>query len=93
MLPILKGWCQSCHQPGGIGFKKSGLNLMTYKGLMKGTKYGPMIVPGDPQASNLMWLLDWSASPKLRMPFHRKQLSVCARDTIRKWIRQGAKDD
>jgi hypothetical protein len=30
---------------------------------MTGTKYGTMIVPGDPEFSNLMWLLDWRASP------------------------------
>src|SRR5437016_783117 len=54
VLPIFKGWCNDCHRPGGQGFEKSGLDLTTYDGLMKGTKYGAMIVAGDPDASNLM---------------------------------------
>ena len=93
IAPILKGRCISCHQPGGQGFEKSGLDLTTYAGLMKGTKFGPMVVPGSPDTSNLMWLLDWQASPALRMPHGKKQLSSCDRDTIRNWIREGAKDN
>ena len=38
------------------------LDLTTYDGLMKGTKHGPMVIPGDPDSSNLMWLLDWRAT-------------------------------
>jgi hypothetical protein len=35
----------------------------------------------------------WRASPQLRMPHGRQQLPVGERDTIRTWIRQGAKDN
>jgi len=38
IAPVLRGWCVSCHQPGGEGFKKTGLDLTTYQGLMKGTR-------------------------------------------------------
>lgn len=93
IVPIFRGRCVSCHQPGGAGFEKSGLDLTSYEGLMKGTKYGPMVIPGDPQVSNLMWLLDWRASPQLRMPHGQKKLSWCDRMAIRKWIQQGAKDN
>jgi hypothetical protein len=93
ILPLLKWRCSSCHEPGGQGFVKSGLDLTTYAGVMKGTKFGPMIIPGDPQSSNLMLLLDWRASPALRMPHGKKQLSSCDRNSIRSWIRQGAKDN
>ena len=54
--PILRGWCVSCHQPGGEGSKASGLDLTTYEGVMKGTKFGPMVIPGKPDESNLMVL-------------------------------------
>ncbi len=92
--PIFKLYCVVCHHaPDGEGYKASGLDLTTYQGVMKGTKYGPMIVAGDPENSNLMWLLDWRASPELRMPHGKKQLPVGERDTIRTWIRQGAKDN
>ena len=93
LLPILKGRCVSCHQPGGTGYEKSGLDLTTYEGLMKGTKFGAMVAPRDPEGSNLMWLLDWRASPEVRMPHGKKKLSICDRNAIRAWIREGAKDN
>ena len=93
VFPIFKGRCIDCHQPGGEGYEKSGLDLRTYAGVMKGTKFGAMVVPGNPDTSNLVWLLDWKASPELRMPHGNKKLSICDRDAIREWIRQGAKDN
>ena len=93
VVPILKGRCESCHQPNGEGTQKSGLDLTSYAGIMKGTKFGPMVIPGDPESSNLMLLLDWRASPELRMPHGKKQLSSCDRNDIRAWIREGAKDN
>jgi mono/diheme cytochrome c family protein len=93
VLPIFRGRCVSCHQPGGAGLEKSGLDLTTYEGVMKGTKFGPMVIPGDPQSSNLMWLLDWRGSPETRMPHGKKKLSTCDRDAIRAWIREGAKNN
>jgi mono/diheme cytochrome c family protein len=85
--------CAGCHTPDGDGYKASGLDLSTYQGVMKGTRFGSVIVPGEPELSNLMVLLDWRASPKLRMPHGEKQLSACDRDLIRTWIRQGAKNN
>jgi hypothetical protein len=93
IFPIFKGRCIDCHQPGGPGYEASGLDLRTYEGLMKGTKHGPMIIPGDPDVSNLVWLLEWRASPQLRMPHGTKQLSICDRTAIRRWIMEGAKND
>lgn len=93
ILPIFKGRCVSCHQSGGAGYEKSGLDLTTYEGVMKGTKFGAMVVPRDPESSNLMWLLDWRASPEVRMPHSKKKLSICDRNAIRAWIREGAKDN
>jgi hypothetical protein len=93
ILPLFKWRCASCHEPGGSGYEKSGLDLTSYAGLMKGTKFGAMVIPREPESSNLMLLLDWRASPALRMPHGKKQLSSCDRSTIRSWIRQGAKDN
>lgn len=93
IVPIFKGRCESCHQPKGEGVEKSGLDLTSYAGVMKGTKFGPMVIPGDPDSSNLMRLLDWRAAPELRMPHGKKQLSSCDRNDIRAWIREGAKDN
>ena len=93
ILPIFKGRCINCHQPGGEGYEKNGLDLTTYAGVMKGTKFGSMVTPGNPDTSNLVWLLDWKGSPEIRMPHGKTKLSICDRDAIREWIRQGAKDN
>ena len=93
VAPVLRERCTSCHHPGGEGTSASGLDLSSYAGLMNGTKFGKMVIPGDPENSNLMRLLDWQVSPQIRMPHGKKQLSVCDRDAIRTWIRQGAKDN
>jgi mono/diheme cytochrome c family protein len=93
VMPIFVGRCVACHQPNGEGTAKSGLDLTSYAGVMKGTKFGPMVIPGDPEGSSLMALLDWRVSPEIRMPHGKKQLSTCDRDAIRAWIREGAKDN
>ena len=93
VVPIFVGRCVSCHQPSGEGTAKSGLDLTTYAGVIKGTKFGPMIIAGDPESSNLMLLLDWRASAELRMPHGKKQLSSCDRNAIRAWTREGAQDN
>jgi mono/diheme cytochrome c family protein len=93
VLPIFTAYCFSCHQPGGQGTEKIGLDLSTYDGVMKGTKSGRMVIPGDPDSSNLMWLLDWRGAPETHMPLGKKKLSICDRDAVRAWIREGAKNN
>jgi mono/diheme cytochrome c family protein len=90
VFPIFKGRCIDCHRPGGAGYEASGLDLTTYEGVMKGTKFGKMVIPGDPDTSNLMWLLEWRGKPETRMPHGQKQLSICDRTAIRRWILDGA---
>jgi len=94
VAPILQSRCVSCHQTGGEGLEKSGLDLTSYDGLMKGTKFGPIVVPGDTQTSNLIVLLDGRADKSIQMPHGtKKKLSTCDRDTIRTWIHEGAKNN
>lgn len=93
IAPIFRGWCVSCHQPGGQGYNASRLDLSSYQGLMKGTKFGPMVIPGDPDSSNLIVLIEGRASPDIRMPFGHKPLPNCLRQNIWRWIFQGAKDN
>jgi hypothetical protein len=91
IAPIFRGWCSSCHAPGGEGTKASGLDLSTYEGLMTGTNFGPMVVPEKPDESNLMVLVQGEA--KLRMPFEHKPLPSCLRQNIWSWIFEGAKNN
>jgi hypothetical protein len=80
IVPIFKGYCESCHQPGGQGYAASGLDLTSYDGLMKGTKFGPMVVPGKPDQSNLYILI--SGQAKIQMPYGHKLIPSCLQDTI-----------
>lgn len=89
--PILDQYCLECHQPGGAGHTASGLDLGSYEGLMKGTRNGPMVIPGDSLGSNLLVLMEGRADPSIRMP-HGSNLKVSAAEieTVRTWIEQGA---
>jgi hypothetical protein len=91
IVPILKGYCVSCHQPGAQGYEQSALDLTSYAGLMKGTKFGPMVIPGQPDNSNLYVLITGQA--KVTMPFGHKQIPNCLQQIVFGWIFQGAKDD
>ncbi len=93
IFPILKKSCVECHQPGGEGYEKSGLNMTTYEGIMKGTRHGPIVVPGDAFLSNLNVLIEGRAARHLRMPYHGKELSKWDRHMIRRWVNRGAKNN
>jgi hypothetical protein len=92
--PLLDDYCLSCHVPGGKGYEKSGLDMRSYKSLMKGTKFGPIITPGNSQDSTLIVLVEGRADPSINMPYGIKGgLSKDKITQLRKWIDQGAKDN
>jgi len=91
LVPIFRGYCSTCHYPGGEGYQASGFDLSTYEGLMKGTKFGPMVIAGNPDTSNLIHLVEGRA--KLGMPLNHKPLPNCLRQELWTWIFQGAKDN
>ena len=93
VFPIIELRCLECHQPGGIGYKKSGLDLRTHEGLMKGTKYGQVVVPRSWLESSLNAVIDRRTSPEIWMPHKKKQLSKCERLTLRHWVMQGARNN
>jgi len=92
--PLLDDYCMSCHVPGGKGYEKSGLDMRSYGSLMKGTKFGPIIKPGNSQDSTLIVLVEGRADPSISMPYGVKgSLSKDKIAILRKWIDQGAKDN
>jgi hypothetical protein len=91
--PVLESRCTECHTPGGAGYQESGLDLRSYEGLMKGTKHGPIVVPGDPFTSNLNVLIEGRASRDIQMPHHQRPLLQPQQKIIADWVRQGAKDN
>ncbi len=91
--PILKSHCVECHSKGGIGFKKSGFRADSYRHVMQGTKYGPVIVPGSSTSSTLYRLIAGKTDPSIRMPYHRDPLPEETVELIATWIDQGAKNN
>lgn len=92
--PILDKHCVTCHQPEQVGELASGFDLTTYESLMKGGQFGPMVIPGDVEGSNMIVLMEGRADPSISMP-HGDQKPVFVQDikTIRLWIEQGAKNN
>ncbi|MBI5782340.1 MAG: hypothetical protein HZA69_01200 [Gammaproteobacteria bacterium] len=93
VFPILSENCLSCHKAGGEGLVKSGLDMESYDGLMKGTKLGPIVVPGSAVGSTLVLLIERQAHPSINMPKDKPPLPEGKIDIIRKWIDQGAKNN
>ena len=92
--PILAAHCLECHHTGGQGQKASGFSMDSYESLMKGTRYGPMIIPGDAESSNVIVLMEGRADPSIAMPHgNRKPVPKKEIMIIRKWIDQGAKNN
>jgi len=92
--PILDKHCKSCHVAGQAGYVVSGFELASYETLMKGTQYGPVVLPGDPLTSVLVMLIEGRADPSLKMPHgNAKPLDPAEIATIRKWVEQGAKNN
>jgi hypothetical protein len=94
VTPILERHCKSCHMPGQAGYVVSGFELRDYETLMKGTQYGPVVLPGDPLTSVLVMLIEGRADPSLRMPHgDAKPLDRAEIEIIRRWVEQGARNN
>ena len=92
--PIIDQNCIACHKPGGDGFEASGFSMVTYEDLMKGTKFGPMIISGDSAGSNMLVLMEGRADPSISMPHGAmKPVRKAEIDTIKRWVDQGAKNN
>ena len=92
--PVIDQNCLSCHKAGGEGFEVSGFSMVSYDELMKGTKFGPMIISGDSAGSNMIVLMEGRADPSISMP-HGSMDPVRKADieTLRLWVDQGAKNN
>jgi len=94
VAPILEKHCKSCHTPGQAGYVASGFDLQGYDSLMKGTRYGPVVLPGDPLTSALVMLIEGRVDPSIKMPHGGVNPMTDAEiKTIRLWVEQGAKNN
>ena len=86
--PILNQNCMQCH--GGVRQKNRVSFLFREEALGRGKSGKRTIVPGKPDESELIARVT-SSDPDSRMPYHAPPLSSQQIDTLRRWIKQGAK--
>ena len=85
--PIFTQNCVTCHGPQKA---ENGLRLDSCQAALKGTQYGPVIVPGEPAQSTLVSVIKGTASPTIRMPHNGVALSNQQIQDIVLWIQAGA---
>lgn len=91
--PVISNYCAECHLDGGQGYKASGFRVDNYDTVMKGTKYGPVIVPGSPESSSLYRMVAGLVDKSIRMPHSKDPMKDDEIALIRTWIKQGAKNN
>ena len=91
--PILQQYCVECHAEGGTGYEKSGLLLTSYESVMKGTRFGSIIKPGDALSSTLIMLVEGRADPSIKMPHGKESMPKEKIELLKQWVKQGAKNN
>jgi hypothetical protein len=92
--PIIHDYCLNCHEPGGKGYEKSGLNMQTYQSLIKGTRFGAVIKPGDSFTSIFIQVIEGRVHDAIKMPYGMNGgLSKQNISVLKRWVDQGAKDN
>ena len=100
--PIFDSYCVQCHTATGEGGAASGFVVDNYDTVMKGTNFGPVVVPGSSMSSSLYLVVASKTDPKIHMPPHHDDALAKGRgfelsgeniDTIAAWIDQGAMQD
>ncbi len=85
--PILVDSCMGCHTRDDK--PDAQLDLSTPAGVLAGSEYGPVIVPGDPAASTLYTTVS-GEHPDFKMPAMGDDLTAEQIAAIHKWITDGA---
>jgi uncharacterized membrane protein len=92
--PVIDEHCSNCHAKGQAGYEVSGFASDSYASLLKGTKFGPVVIPGDSFNSTLVVLIEGRADPSINMPHGTlRELRSEEIDIIRRWIDGGAMND
>jgi mono/diheme cytochrome c family protein len=85
---LLESRCVECH---GGRLTRSGLDLTTRDGLLRGGESGPAVVPGDAKQSRLYRQITHTDKPG--MPFRRDPLSEAEVALLAAWVDAGAPYD
>ncbi len=86
--PLLETHCIECHNAEKM---KVDLRLDSHEAIMKGSKFGPVVIPGDPEESTFYYLTTFPEDDPDRMPKDGDPLSDEQISILRKWIEQGAR--
>jgi hypothetical protein len=85
--PIFNASCLECHSAQRA---ENELRLDSYEEVMEGTQHGPIVVPGQPEASALVSVMRGTADPSIRMPHGGQRVNPREVDNIVLWIQAGA---
>jgi WD40 repeat protein len=85
VAPILQKNCLACHSSAA---KMGGLVMENFDALMKGGAHGAVIVPGKPDQSRLIEMLEGKVQP--RMPLGGDPLPAADIATMKAWVESGA---
>lgn len=89
VLPLLEKRCNKCHHAEE---QQGGLDLTRRETIGRGgDELGAGVIPGKPDASPLIQVLTGQAEPA--MPGEGDPLSTAEIDLLRRWIKEGARDD
>lgn len=100
--PILEESCIQCHGELGEGVAVSDFSVVDYDSVMKGTKFGPVIVPGSSVSSSMYLVIAHKTSAEIHMPPHHEKALAEGRaeslsddqiSIVADWIDQGAKNN
>ena len=86
--PVIQRHCQGCHQPA---IQQGHLDLTRYRTLLQGGHSGPGLVPGDPERSLLIAMMEGRRPPL--MPLGGPPLDPEIIGKFRAWVKGGATDD
>jgi hypothetical protein len=88
--PFFQKYCFQCHSGKD---PKGGLDLTTYQGLKMGGNTDDGFVPGKPDESKVVLLLEQKSRPIMPPKNAKLQPAAAEIRLVRDWIKAGAKDD
>ena len=87
VLPVLQRACFECH---GSEVARGGLRLHEAAALQSGGKHGVVVVPGKPEASELLRRVSLPRTDKEAMPRRGAPLTAAEISHLKEWIAAGA---
>jgi dipeptidyl aminopeptidase/acylaminoacyl peptidase len=88
--PFFARFCVECHPATD---PEGGLSLDSYKGLRAGGDNGPVLVPGKPNESRIVLMVEGKTSPRMPPKKAKQHPRPDEFAILRAWVAAGARDD